>query len=34
VRALTAYRQHSLAKQVNMKLVAKFYGSFRVLDRI
>jgi hypothetical protein len=31
---LQPYRQHSLAKWVNMKLAAKFYGLFWVLDRI
>jgi hypothetical protein len=31
---LQPYCQHSLAKRTNMKLVAKFYGPFKVLDRI
>jgi hypothetical protein len=31
---LQPYRQHSLEKQMNMKLAAKFYGPFQVLERI
>lgn len=31
---LQPYRQHSLEKWMNMKLAAKFYGPFQVLERI
>jgi hypothetical protein len=31
---LQLYRQHSLDKRSNMKLTAKFYGRYRVLEHI
>jgi hypothetical protein len=31
---LQPYRQHSLERRSNMKLAAKFYGPYRVLERI